>query len=240
MAAAADLPFIYEWLKLEARDGSGLINNWGMIQNACAEQKMTVFLNSEGPVAFLTYGISHSTILQTKSNCQRRGVGRALVEHAIRKEEALNNAVLIVQCEPKNSVEFWSAMGFEAHRDANYSNAIYMQRLSRIVHAHIRGDDLDMVTVSVYPESSLYSNDQMKPDRVYYVMAKFDEKSRLLNLAHRVSVAHESVLQDPVIEINWGGFEVFRGKAKHAEAAAIGIKPTPNFCGWYLDVITLS
>lgn len=82
-AVDADLPLIQEWLKRETRNGHGFINNWGMIQKACAEKLMTVFIGAEGPVGFLTYGISHDTILQTKSSCQQRGIGRALVEHAM-------------------------------------------------------------------------------------------------------------------------------------------------------------
>ena len=242
-AVDADLPLIQEWLKREARNGLGFINNWGMIQNACAEKQMTVFVSAEGPMGFLAYGISHDSILQTKSSCQRRGVGRALVEHGIRKEEALNNAVLVVQCEPRSSVEFWLQMGFEVHRgagDLKYQRSIYMQRLSKLNHAHVRGDGLEMVTVCVYPETVLYSKEHVKPDRVHYVMAKFEEETRSLELAHRVSIAREGILKDPVVEVSWGGFDIVKGKAKHDGARAIGFRATPNSCGWYLDVITLN
>ncbi|WP_047287252.1 GNAT family N-acetyltransferase [Pseudomonas protegens] len=242
-AVDADLPLIHEWLKREARNGLGFINNWGMIQSACAEKQMTVFVSAEGPMGFLTRSISRDTILQTKSNCQRRGIGRALVEHAIRKEEVLNNAVLVVQCEPRSSVEFWLKMGFEVHRDAGdlkHQRSIYMQRLSKLTHAHVRGDTLEMATVCVYPETVLYSKENVKPDRVHYVMAKLDEKTRSLELAHRVSIANEGILKDPVVEVSWCGFDIVMGKAKHDVARAIGLTATPNCCGWYLDVITLN
>lgn len=49
-AVDADLPLIQEWLKREARNGLGFINNWGMIQNACAEKQMTVFVSAEAPM----------------------------------------------------------------------------------------------------------------------------------------------------------------------------------------------
>jgi GNAT superfamily N-acetyltransferase len=241
-AVKADLPFIQEWLKLEERDGRGFIHNWRLIQKACDENEMTVFVEAEGPIGFLTYGISTETILQTQSDYQRRGIGRALVEDAIQKEEALNNAVLVVQCEPHSSVEFWSKMGFEAHRDTvdfNHQKSIYMQRLSKMVHSHVHGDDLEMVTVLVYPEHVLYSSEQVKPDRVHYVMARLDVKTRSLELARRVSVARESILLDPVVEIIWGGLDILKGKAKHSEAVAVGFKATPNDCGWYLDAIAL-
>lgn len=242
-AVETDLPFIQEWLTREARNGDGFINNWNLIQKACAEKRMTVFFTTEGPVGFLTYGISHDTILQTKSSCQQRGIGRALVEHAIRKEEAFNNAVLVVQCKPLNSVEFWSQMGFEVHRgagDLKQQGTIYMQRLSNLAHKHVRGDALEMVTVCVYPEIALYSKEHVKPDRVHYVMAKLDEKTRSLELAHRVSVAREGILKDPVVEVSWGPLKIVRGKVKHEQARATGFKATPNCCGWYLDVITLN
>ncbi|PWU32083.1 hypothetical protein DK254_00765 [Pseudomonas sp. RW407] len=237
-AVEADLPLIREWLKHEERDGFGFINNWRLIQEACAEQKMTVFVTDEGPVGFLTHGISLSTILQVRSNCQRKGVGRALVAQAITEEEAKNNAVLILQCAPESSVEFWLSMGFEAHREGNYSDSIYMQRLSKAAHAHVQGNELILVTVNVYPEEVLYTKD-CKPDRVHYVMAKPDQESHTLALAHRVSVASEGALGDQVVEVRWGGIEIYQGKAKHRGAAAIGFKPTPNGCGWYLDRITL-
>ncbi|QHD09772.1 GNAT family N-acetyltransferase [Pseudomonas sp. R76] len=241
-ALPSDLPYIQKWLKYEVRNGYGFIKNWGMIQDACAQKLMTVFVDSEGPVGFLTRGISLDTILQTKSDCQRCGIGRALVEHAIRQEDAKNNAVLIVQCEPRSSVEFWSKMGFEAHRDAEdfkHLKAIYMQRLSKMAYKQVRGEELEMVIVRVYPEKALYSKEPVKPDRVHYVLAKFDEKKRTLELAHRISIAHEPMLKDPVVEVSWSGIEIVMGKAKHEEAIAIGFKRTPNYCGFYLDVITL-
>lgn len=241
-AVIADLPFIQEWLKHEVRNGLGFINNLDMIQDACAKKLMTVFVEAEGPVGFLTYGISFDSILQTKSDCQRRGIGRALVEHAIRNEETINNAVLIVQCEPRSSVEFWSKMGFEAHRDGGdfkHQKSIYMQRLSKVVHSHVQGDELEMVTVRVYPENALYSKEPVKPDRVHYVMAKFDENTRTLELAHRVSLAHEPMLKDPVVEVSWSNMDIVMGKAKHEKAQAVGFKRTPNYCGFFLDVITL-
>ena len=241
-AVNADLPYIQKWLKHEVRNGFGFINNWRMIQEACEKKLMTVFVESEGPVGFLIYGISHDTILQTKSDCQRRGIGRALVEHAIRNEEAQDNAVLVVQCAPQSSVEFWSRMGFEVHRDTEnfkHQKSIYMQRLSKKSHTHVRGDELEMITVRVYPENALYSKELVRPDRVHYVMAKLDEKTRTLELAHRVSVAHESMLKDPVVEVSWGGLDIVKGKAKHEQAAAVGFKRTPNYCGWYLDNIAI-
>jgi GNAT superfamily N-acetyltransferase len=240
-AVTADLPFIREWLKSEERNGVGFIHNWGMIESACAKKMMKVFVTAEGPLGFLTCGISYDTILQTKSDCKRHGIGRALVEHAIRDEEALNNAVLVIQCEPRSSVEFWSKMGFEAHRNAEdfmHETSIYMQRLSKAANPRPLGDDVEMVTVRVYPESALYSEEQVKPDRVHYVMARLDEAKRTLELARRVSVAHESMLKDPVVEISWGGLDIIKGKAKHEQAAAAGFKRTPNECGWYLDLVT--
>ncbi|MEN5315371.1 GNAT family N-acetyltransferase [Pseudomonas koreensis] len=224
-AVNADLPYIQEWLKHEERNGEGFIHNWHLIEKACANKQMTVFVDAERPVGFLTRSISLDTILQTKSDCQRRGIGRALVEHAIRHEEALNNAVLVVQCEPPSSVEFWSKMGFEAHRDREdfkHNSSIYMQRLSKVVHPHVRGDRLQMVTVRIYPENALYPEEPVKPDRVHYVMAKLDEKSRSLELAHRFSIAHESMLKDPVVEVSWSGWDIVMGKAKHEEAVAVG------------------
>ncbi|VVM99803.1 GNAT family N-acetyltransferase [Pseudomonas fluorescens] len=241
-AVKTDLPFIHDWLVLEARDGQGFIHNWHLIEKALDEGEMTVFTDAGGSVGFLTYGISPSSILQVRSDLQGQGIGRALVEDAIRREEAMNNAVLVVQCEPKSSVEFWASMGFEVHRNTGYSDHqdnAYMQRLSKIRHESVKGDDLEMISIRVYPNSVLYNDSgKGKPDRVYYTMARFNTDNRTLELARRVSVANEPMLQDPVVEIYWYG-QVFIGKAKHSEAATIGLRATPNHYGWYLDVIKL-
>ncbi|AZC37076.1 GNAT family N-acetyltransferase [Pseudomonas chlororaphis] len=241
-AVKTDLAFIHDWLVLEARDGEGFVYNWHLIEKALDKGDMTVFTDAGGAVGFLTYGISPSSILQVRSDRQGQHIGRALVEDAIRREEALNNAVLIVQCEPKSSVEFWARMGFEVHRNTGYSDhqdIVYMQRLSKIPHENVRGDDLEMISIRVYPSSVLYSDSgKGTPDRVYYTMARFNADNRTLELARRVSVANEPMLRDPVVEICWCG-QIFIGKAKHLEAATIGLKLTPNHCGWYLDVINL-
>lgn len=147
--------------------------------------------------------------------------------------------MVVLQCAPESSVEFWLAMGFEAHRDRNYSNSIYMHRISRAKRAHVQGDDLCLLTVNVYPEAALYSHGT-KPDRVHYVLAKPDHNTGAFDLAHRISIASETALGDQVVEVKLCGGEIYRGKAKRQEAVAIGLNPTPNSCGWYMDVITLN
>ncbi|WP_372438132.1 GNAT family N-acetyltransferase [Pseudomonas chlororaphis subsp. aureofaciens] len=241
-AVKTDLPFIHRWLELEARGRRGFIHNWHLIEKALGEGEMTVFTDAEGAVGFLTYGISPSSILQVRSDRQGQCIGRELVEDAIRREEALNNAVLVVECEPNSSVEFWARMGFEVHRHTGYSGyqgPVYMQRLSKIPHESVRGDELEMISIHVYSSSVLFSDSgKGTPDRVYYTMARLNYKKRTLELARRVSVADEPMLRDPVVEICWGG-QIFMGKAKHQAAATIGLKRTPNHHGWYLDVINL-
>ncbi|MNF16969.1 hypothetical protein D3C80_2202400 [compost metagenome] len=47
------------------------------------------------------------------------------------------------------------------------------------------------------------------------------------------------MLKDTVVEVSWCGLDIVMGKAKHEKAAAVGFKRTPNYCGFFLDVITL-
>ena len=233
-----DLPVINGWLKDELRNGKGFIHNWTLIQNACFKGDMIVYEIAGDPIGFLTHGLSRGTILQTKSSCLRQGIGRALVEYAVADEEGKNNAVVVIQCEPKSSVEFWTALDFVPHRDRNFSDAIYMHRLSKKAHRMEGGDGWDMTTVEVYPEAWLYSKN-LKPDRVHYVMARFNERTQSLALARRISVANETGLGDQVVVVNWGGLEIYNGKAKRQAALDIGIKPTPNCCGWYFDTLKI-
>lgn len=242
LATASDLPQIHSWLKDEMHNGCGFINNWEIIEDACNSGLMTVYVASGSPVGFIINGLSRGTILQTKTSCKRRGIGRALVEHAMRAEDAKNNAVLVIECEPRSSVEFWQMMGFEAHRGNRFEcsdSEILMQFRSRKAHPNFHCSEPVMVTVCVYPEDALYSEGRFKPDRVHYVMGRFLAKSRSIELAHRVSIAFEGLLKDPVVDVSFEGFPVYKGKVKHDGSAAIGFKQTPNRAGWYLDVLKL-
>lgn len=238
-ASSPDLPIIRKWLAAEEVDGFGFIHNWGIIENAFAEGVMTVFDGPEGPVAFITRGISYGTILQTRSSHLRRGIARLLVQHELRREEALGNAVVAVQCCPSTSVAFWTAMGFEPHRERS-SDSIFMHHLSRRINDELIGEDLQSVTIRTYPESALYSKTPMAPDRVYCVNAWHDPQYKTLDLAHRVSIANETALGDVAVEVSWNNRTIYLGKAKREKAMDIGLCPTPNGCGWYLDWIDLS
>ncbi len=242
-ATAPDLLAINIWLTLEARDGFGFIHNWELIQSTCAEGRMLVWSEANEPIAFLTNGLSCDTILQVQTEYQGRGIGRALVGHAIKLEEAANNAVLVVQCEPRASVEFWIQMGFETHRQRAAclsQGPIFMQRLSTRPSKDVRGDDWEMVSVLVYPEAALYTSRQIQPDRVHYVMGRFHSQDRVVQLARRVAIANEQVLNDPVVEITVSGLTILRRtKAKYRAAEEVGLTRTPNGWGWYLDEIYL-
>lgn len=238
-ASAQDLPGIKVWLAQEARDGSGFIHNWAIIEKACAAGNMLVWACAGDPVAFITSGISSDTILQVRAGHQRLGIGRALVEHAIALEEAAGEAVLVIQCEPKSSVGFWTRMGFEPHRSGQgeeWRAPIFMQRLSTGSN-RVPSDTADqLVIVRVYSESALYAPRDHGPDRVHYVMAWFDPSDRVLYLSRRVSISNEQGLGDPVVEVTCGGLNLLKKtKAKHSAARDAGFVDTPNGWGWFLD-----
>lgn len=237
-----DLPFIREWLALEVRGEQGFIHNWRMIEEACFEGQMLVWVDQEGPVGFLIRGISLGSILQVKSDRKRHGIGRALVERAIREEEARDNAVLVVQCEPTTSIEFWKSMGFETHRVSPHDRNVCMQRLSTKRLSHVSDDEKVLVTIRVFAECALYNQNASHtaiPDRVYHVHGRYDAKTHDIALVHRVSISHEPALRDPVVEVCMEGFEVLpRTKAKREAARATGFVQT-DF-GWYIDVIKIS
>lgn len=237
-----DLPFIREWLALEVRGEQGFIHNWRMIEEACSEGQMLVWVDQEGPVGFLIRGVSPGSILQVKSDRKRHGIGRALVERAIREEEVHDNAVLVVQCEPTTSIEFWKSMGFETRRNSPYDRVVYMQRLSTKRLSYDTGDEMVLLTIRVFAECVLYSDSAPHaaiPDRVYHVHGRYDEKTHDIALVHRVSISHEPALRDPVVEVKMDGFEILpRMKVKREAARAVGFVETDY--GWYIDVIKRS
>jgi len=85
-AVTSDLPYIQEWLKHEIRHGAGFINNWYMIQDACAKKLMTVFVDAQGPVGFLTY-VQRDGSQGGGRTCRRYGFqpGKLAIRHLQRK-----------------------------------------------------------------------------------------------------------------------------------------------------------
>lgn len=244
-AEPGDLPYIHSWLVKEACGAAGFLNNWEHITSACMDGEMLVWCEDGAPIGYLTRGINLGTIVQVREQDQGRGIGRALVQRALAGEDKVNNAVLVIQCMPERSVEFWRQMGFEAQRprhQGRIGEAIYMQRLSTVRH-QLAGaiEDMHLVVVNTYPEHVLYASNQvsqMPPDRTHYVMAQMTPDARVLKLAHRVSIAQEPALGDPVVEITWGGMPLLKKmKAKRSAAEKAGMKATPNGWGWYLDTV---
>lgn len=237
-----DLASIRAWLELEERDGEGFIHNWSLIEAAAAEQEMMVLSGADGLVGFLTYGLTLGSILQVRSDHKRRGIGRQLVEHAIRKANAVGNPILVIQCEPKSSIPFWRRMGFVPHRERDHGgpyDSVYMHRVSAMEHAEVCGDDLHRVVIRTYPEWKLYRDgEEVIPDRVYYAAARL-EGDRILRLDHRVCVVHEPALRDPVVEIEVWGRAWFLDKVKRDAANKMGFQATSNGCGWYADILRL-
>lgn len=170
----ADLAYIGDWLSREERDGKGFIHNWSMIEKAASRGEMIVSTSEERPVAFLTCGLSRDSILQVKSEDKRSGHGRALVEHALQIENARGNSVVVIQCEPKESIEFWSRMGFLPYRDRcgfNNGDNIYFYKCIDS-EMKVSGDALHLVSVSIFPHSKLFGRqDDVFPDRLHYVLA---------------------------------------------------------------------
>lgn len=237
-----DLAFIRAWLEFEERDGEGFIHNWSLIEAAAVEREMMVVLGADGPIGFLTYGLTRSSILQIRSDHKRRGVGRQLVGHAIREADAARNPILVIQCSPKSSIPFWRQMGFVPHREREqhglYNNA-YMHRVSALEHTGVSGDDLHHVAVRIYPEWKLYrDSEEIIPDQVHYAAARL-EGDRILHLDHRVCVVREPALRDLVVEIVVWGRAWFLGKVKSDAANKMGFRATSNGCGWYADILRL-
>ena len=244
LATADDLSKVEGWLPEEVNGQHGFIHNIQMIREAQAKRKMLVYVASGAPVGFLTEGISLSSILQVKSGCKKKGIGRLLVEHALQQEEKEGKPIQVIQCSPRESTQFWRRVGFNYYQpriDDRRNENIFMYHTSEKNYDLRSDSEIQSILISVYSSHALHQNSTIIPNKVNHALANIDinecKNSFTLTLDHRIFVVDEPMLEGAVVKIEWSGKTLFFDKAKRSDAEKLGLHASRNSTGWYIDTI---
>lgn len=234
----ADLSEILRWLSDEdARGVEGCFHcNRKSISGAHQDGELYVAAETSEnkAVAFILGGKRGPDILAVREEWRRRGVGRQLAEFWLREAKQRDLCVLEIECEPRTSIPFWQAMGFELYAD-NHAFKIIEKTFD------LPDDTQEIaVVIRVFPE-------RVKWERgVEPLMEVSPRAVRLpggkIALAERVTFfnrgGQSSSVRDPVVEIEVEGALIYRDKAKYDKAKALGVRGDSfAFC---IDSLSLS
>lgn len=220
----ADLSEILRWLSDEdARGVDGCFHcNRKLIRGAHQDGELYVAAETSenNAVAFIMGGKRGPDILAVREEWRRRGVGRQLAEFWLREAKQHDLCVLEIECEPRTSITFWQAMGFEPYAD-NYAFKVIEKTFD------LPGDAQEIaVTIRFFPERAKWDGGveplmEVSPRAVRLHGGK-------IALAERVTFFNRGWRGlsggDPVVAIEVEGAPVYRDKAKYDEAKALGVR----------------
>lgn len=220
----ADLSEILRWLSDEdARGVDGCFHrNRNVVSGAHQGGKLYVAVepSENKAVAFILGGLYGPEILAVREEWRRHGVGRQLAEFWLEEAKRRDLCALEIQCEPRTSIHFWQAMGFELYAD-NYAFKVIEKTFD------LPGDAQEVaVTIRFFPERARWEQDveplmEVSPRAVRLHGGK-------IALAERVTFFNRgrrgASCGDPVVAIEVEGALVYRDKAKYDEAEALGVK----------------
>lgn len=225
-ATDADLLEILRWLSDEdARGVEGCFHrNRKSIREAHQDGELYVAAETSEnkAVAFIMGGTKGPDILAVREEWRRRGVGQQLAEFWLEEAKQRDLCALEIECEPRTSIGFWQkTMGFEFYDD-NYAFKIIEKTFD------LPGDAQEVaVVIRFFPERVKGEKSGVEP-----LMEVSPRAVRLhsgkIALAERVTFFNRgrrgSSVRDPVVEIEVEGALVYRDKAKHDEAKALGVR----------------
>ncbi|MFJ1471403.1 GNAT family N-acetyltransferase [Massilia orientalis] len=236
-ARDSDIPIIEAWLPKDESVPS-LAVNWKLTKKVYQERGMLVWedATTEIPVAYFWGSLhSHDSVLEIHPVYRRRGIGRAFVEHLIDRSREQGEPLLEIECAPETSKEFWMAMGFDVreHGWSMYGPQLIGQKILRLPRELPEGPQIP-VTVAFLPESAAYDDSIVTP-LVKHALVGAVGRSGGIALNERVAYFDLDDGKDLVIEIVVAGKRVYRGKAKHQGAKAIGVAPCKR--GFAVDTL---
>jgi GNAT superfamily N-acetyltransferase len=118
-ATEADLSEIRAWLKQEDEEGvEGCFwCNFNCVETAQTKGKLTVLALRDKPVAFCVSSPEGIDVFEVKADVRGKGYGRILAGHVIAETRESGSMGMIGQCNPEDSLGFWTRMGFERVRE---------------------------------------------------------------------------------------------------------------------------
>lgn len=226
---SADVIIILAWLRAEfeqAGTGRGFWCNQSIIENAHQEGRLIVADDGEGEraIAFQVGGLLEPGILEVRPDKRRMGFGRKLVEYCIARARERDECVLHIECKPVESVPFWKRMGFR----------LYSEVFENECPGEVRNQAFRVLNKSHIP--TLTENPGISVDVCFRA-----ESGMTLSEAHVLGVRRRSLIQlpdrvisycpslvcglrDTFVDVHVDGTELYFGKAKYPEAAAIGVQ----------------
>ena len=217
-AIEEDMKKIHQWLEIQNRtDVHGtFLCNWNLTKEVYDEGNIIVYIDNESnePIAYMW---SDFGIIEVRENKRGKGIGRSLVDFAIKHAIELGEVVIKIECAPLSSIPFWKRMGFNF-----YTHEYAYMLLNKEYHLPNMGSPV-VVDIRFYPECKKWKPETEPLERFSPIAVKTPEGH--IYFKNRVSIFTESHNwnYDPVVEINIDGKRLYMDKAKYLEAYNLGV-----------------
>ncbi len=223
LATDKDMEEIYKWLvDHDKRNVHGsFLCNWGLTQKVHNEEKVIIASIGDKPIAYMWLNFG---IVEVREDYRRNGVGRKLVEYALKIASNSDAVCVNIECSPQTSISFWEHMGFHVYGE---NHAYFI--IGKSFNLPDDAEPID-VEISFYPESKMWEPETI-PMKVFSPPARKTPDGKIL-LGKRVAIcATRSIWNgDSVLGIKISGDEVYLGKAKHQRAKDIGVQCKNGAC----------
>ena len=224
-ATQADLDAVLHWLKCEYEvDHDGLWSNENIIRDSFKDDHLWV-IRRDGMAVALQVGDCSPDIFCVRKDCQKQGLGTALLEALIDRAMLADILVLFGVCSPRTSLPFWEKHGFERYGNMGEVALVNVRLLlpSRSVELPRDLPKVDVV-ISFYPEAAIHKQANVEPWKVYPVRGARDVHGTVW-LEHCV-VGLEDVKRGQclAVKIEIEGIVRYFGEANCSEANAAGVE----------------
>jgi GNAT superfamily N-acetyltransferase len=216
LANNLDVKRIYSWLiEHERREVHGsFLCNWNLTQKIHDDNKLFVATLENEPIAYIWEDFG---ILEVREDSRKKGVGKQLVEYAMKRAISSGRYAISIECKPESSIPFWRKMGFDFHNE-NEASFVFEKFFD------FPADSSSInVEIMFYPEQAKWTP-QTDPIKSFSPPAMLDTEGTI-HLQYRVAayVRNEQYNGDAMIKIRIDGEEVYFDKAKYSKASAIGV-----------------
>lgn len=236
-ATAADMKYIESWLPTDYSIGT-LAMNWKTTIKMFKEGAVSVWEDATigQPVAYCWGALnSRDSVLEVHPNYRKTGIGRKMAEFMIEAAITAGDPLLEIEIAPESAENFWKRMRFQTYWQ---KNSCFGRRILQLEQPRADGIRRS-VTVEFLPASASWSNDPaIKALATHNIIGTETSEGKIIL---EKSVAHFDLEDgaDLVMEVKVDGQSLYRGKAKHEGAKAIGVKG--GRCGFMIrEIIPVS